>query len=138
MKATGIIRSIDNSIITIEELGDAAICAGCSSGSCSSCGGSSGRTYKAKNSDNLELKENVVVEIDLPAGKAIAALLRVIVMPVFLFFTCYLFIPRLFHSGEGMQIAAGVIGLLVGLGLNLLIPEKIREMEMPVITKIYH
>ncbi len=137
MKAIGIIKEINSSFTEIEVFGDDEGCASCSTGNCASCAASGkSRIYKAVNSLNLELQSGIPVEIELPAGKAAAAFLRVIVLPLVLFFACYFAADLTGLTSAGFKIAAGFFGLLAGFAANFLIPGKMKHREMPVITKI--
>ncbi len=136
MKATGIIKSIDNDTVKIEIYGDGSLCSSCSTGNCSSCASAqNGRTYTALNRNNFDLEKGKLVEVELPAGKAVSALLRVIVFPILLFFAGYSFAESL-GASEGLKIAGGFSGLLAGFGINFLFTGKMKKKEMPVITKI--
>ena len=137
MKSIGIIRNIDNGIAEIEVVGDGTACTSCSSGSCASCSASGKtRTYKAVNSLNLELSAGNPVEIELPAGKAVIAFIRVILLPLTLFFIFFFFAPYFVGKEAGLKVAAGFTGLLTGFSLNFLIPSKLKEKEMPDIVRV--
>ncbi len=137
MKAIGIIKEIDSNFTEIEVFGDEVPCASCTTGSCASHAASGKtKTYQAVNSLNLELKAGIPVEIELPAGKAAAAFIRVIVVPLVLLFTCYFAAGFTAPASAGLRIAAGFFGLLAGFAANFLLSGKMKKREMPVITKI--
>ncbi len=137
MKSIGIIRNIDNGIAEIEVVGDGTACTSCSSGSCASCSASGKtRTYKAVNSLNLELSAGNPVEIELPAGKAVIAFIRVIVVPLILFYSCYFTADLIGISPAGYKVIAGFLGLSAGFAANFLLAGKLKMHEMPTITKI--
>ncbi len=138
MKTVGIIKSVDNDISEIEVFGDGSGCASCSTGSCASCSAAqNGRTYRAVNKHRFTLEKGKLVEVELPAGQAVSALLRVIVFPIILFFTFYSVVDILWSVSEGLKIAGGFLGLLMGFGLNFFVTGKMKKKEMPVITKIF-
>lgn len=88
MKAIGLVKrtDIDNDITIVEIYSDSSGCTSCGSGSClSGSNTKNGKTYRAVNRNKLILEEGTLVEVELPAGKAVRALFRVIVMPVILF-----------------------------------------------------
>ncbi len=137
MKALGLVREISGDTVEIEAYGSMEVCASCSTENCSSCSTSGrSRRYKAKNSRNLPLKTGNLVEIYMPAGKAAAAFARVIAMPLALFFSAFasaaLFTPR-----EGIKIAAGFTGFAAGITVNFIVSGKIKNREMPDITRIF-
>ncbi len=137
METTGIIKTVNDDIIEIEVYGDGSGCASCSSGNCASCASAqNSRTYRAVNRNHLALEKGKLVKVDLPAGQAVSALLRVIVFPIVLFFTFYSITDMLWNTSEGLRIAGGFLGLIMGFGLNFLISGKMKKKEMPIITKI--
>ncbi len=137
MKALGLVREISGDTVEIEAYGSMKGCASCSTGNCSSCSTSGrSRVYRVRNSRNLPLKTGSLVEVYLPAGKAAAAFARVIAMPLALFFSAFasaaLFTPR-----EGIKIAAGFAGLAAGIAVNFIVSGRIKDREMPDITRIF-
>lgn len=140
MKAIGLVKrtDIDNDITIVEIYSDSSGCTSCGSGSClSGSNTKNGKTYRAVNRNKLILEEGTLVEVELPAGKAVRALFRVIVMPVILFFASYYFIGFFLITVGGLKIAGGFIGLILGFGINFIISGKIKNKEMPVINKLY-
>ena len=138
MKAIGIVKSISTDSIEIEVYGDGSGCASCSTGNCASCASAqNGRTYRAVNRNNFNLVQGKLVEVELPHRRAVSALLRVIVMPILLFFTFYSLVESLWNISEGLKIAGGFTGLLIGFGINFLFTGKMKKKEMPVITKLF-
>ncbi len=134
MITTGIIKEIKESDIFVEmfEAGGS-----CSSGDCANCS-SKGKSklIQAINKKDLPVKAGSVIEMELPTAKALIAAFRVLIVPLLLFIVAFSIVGNISGTGEGLQVAAGFLGLFGGFFLNFLLSKKYKMKEMPEIIRI--
>ena len=109
-------------------------------GACKSCGGSAfcsvkERTFKAANSNNLDLKEGDEVSVFLPPGQTVLAAFMVMILPLLLFILFFIIGGRIFPSlSEGIKVLFGLVGLAGGFLISFIYSRLTRKTRVPVIT----
>ena len=84
----------------------------------------------------LPVKAGSVIEMELPTAKALIAAFRVLIVPLLLFIVAFSIVGNISGTGEGLQVAAGFLGLSGGFFLNFLLSKKYKMKEMPEIIRI--
>jgi positive regulator of sigma E activity len=117
MTGTGKVTKIDGDLVTVN-IQPSAACQSCGSKTCSSA--NCGRDIVARNTRGIPLKPGDYAEITLPASRAVSALLRVFGLPVLAFAACYVFAGHVPEGGEGLRVACGLGGCLLGVAAAVL------------------
>lgn len=108
---------------------------------CSSCGGGcagdkQGRVFQALNSRSISLKKGDLVEVYLDAGKAVFSGFMVLILPLLLFFPFYFAAAYLLKgAGETVKVLSGIIGIVLGFGVNIIRKWIIKDKDMPEVHK---
>jgi positive regulator of sigma E activity len=116
MKETGRISEVRGLMVTVS-CGEIASCFGCMNQECKS----NKRMITAENLHHFDLSPGQFVEIETSTAGAFLQFLQAVIPPVLGFIAVYLIVQFVFPaSGDGVRIAAGVVGLfLAGLGFYL-------------------
>ena len=110
MTEIGKVAKIDGDRVTIHCRPSAA-CHSCAGGLCSA----KDREIIARNHRRITLRPGDSVEIFISTGQALAAGLRVFILPVGLFAAFFAGAPRVLGvAGEGPRVLAGLTGLALG------------------------
>ena len=132
MTEKAIIRSVDGRIAKMG-CGPAEGCESCSSSFCSA----DKREFEAINQKGFELNAGDIVDVYLAPGKTIAAGFLVLIVPLILFATGYIFTGRFSpESTEGARALVGLCGLAAGFALSYYYSKRKRESSMPVIVAV--
>ena len=124
------VLSVDGDMVTVGCL--ASACAGChSKDSCSV----KEQEYEAVNKKGLDLSPGDMVEIYLPPLKTIGSAFSVMIVPLVLFISGFLFGNRILKiQSEGMNVLIGLAGLASGFAGNLLVSKRLKKNSYPLIV----
>ena len=124
MTEIGIVRKIDGELVEVAFHEECQSCEKC--GSCLTA--TRPRRFTAVNSRGLDLAAGDRVEYSVSPGKAIKAAFLLLILPILLFFPFYHAVAALASGvGEGLPVAAGLGGVVLGFGVNLLLRRGRRE-----------
>jgi positive regulator of sigma E activity len=114
----GIVKKIDGDRVQIAFREDCSACEKC--GSCLST--AKPRLLTVVNHRNLAVAPGDRVEYSVSPRKAVAAAFMILVLPILLFFPGYYGAAALWSAGgEGLRVVAGLVGVALGFGVNLLL-----------------
>lgn len=106
-------------------------CASCTSIFCSP----KVRTFEAANPLGLDIKPRDAVEIEIPTAPAIAAAFRIFVMPLVLFAAGFFAMRAAGVVEEAVQVAVGLVGLVLGFFLVWLRGRLRPDSDRPIILR---
>lgn len=107
--------------VTIEEIKDGKMMAGCDKSLCEGCKASffctsKKASFQVLNPEEIELKEGDKAVIDMPPGKTLLTVFMSLGLPLLLFIPGY-FIGSLISESEGVKLLASLLAVALGFAI---------------------